>query len=95
MLIFFNCCHLAAMIERLQRHITDCCATALIYKNETRSHLGNAFTLECLLAPLVCLLLSSFSDKLEASRLATWGTNLPNIRNRAGGIRAQDLLSNP
>ena len=53
MLIFLNCCHLAAMIERLQRHITDCCATAVIYKKETRSHLGNAFKLECLLAPLV------------------------------------------
>ena len=49
----FKCCHLAAMIERLQRHITDCCATAVIYKNETRSHLGNTVTLECLLPPLV------------------------------------------
>ena len=53
---------------RLQRHITDCFATAVIYKNETRSDLGNAFTLECLLPPLVLLLLPSFSNKLEASR---------------------------
>ena len=41
------------MIEKLQQHITDCCATAVIYKNETISHLGNGFTLECLLPPLV------------------------------------------
>ena len=49
----FKCCHLAAMIERLQRYITECCATAVIYRNETRSHLGNSFTLERLLPPLV------------------------------------------
>ena len=93
MLIFLKCCHLAAMIERLQRHTMDCCATTVIYKNETRSHLGNAFTLECLLPPLVGLLQPSFSDKLEASRetQARWLTNLPKIRNRASGIRTQDL----
>ena len=87
------------MIERLQRHITDCCATAVSYKNETRSHLGNSFTLECLLPPLVWLLLPSFSDKLEASLRQRGVTNLPKILNGVGGIRTQDRsterLSNP
>ena len=36
-IIFLNvdlvlCCHLAAMIERMQSHMMDCCGTAVIYK---------------------------------------------------------------
>ena len=71
---FLNAATWRLWLRDWERHITDCFATAVIYKNETRSDLGNSFTLECLLPPLVWLLLPSFSDKLEASR--EWGNEL-------------------